>query len=228
MSAIRNPTELSADIMREWASVNLGSRIVVTGTSAESLEQLSNDFDTAFGVLLAIESVIYVRKKIFHTKEYRDVPKGTIPTKFPDAHVVCLKTIHEFIDTLDHTIPLAWIHLGHGDFEYEIDGEDDGGEWGADYAMLSNGEPQGDWIRTVEISKAISESKGKDSMLFCILPVCLSSHSGDVLQSNPKILAIHATELDSPTDDGTAQLLDMQYWVDPSAKYSRDTIGENS
>ena len=210
MSAIRNPTELSADIMRTWSSASLGSRIVVTGTKAKSLEELSNHPFTPFGALLAIETVLKVRGHIFTAK---CLDPNSQP--FSDAQVVCLKTIQEFMDTLDHTIPLAWIHLGHGDFEYEIDGEDDAGEWGDDYAMLSNGESEGDWIRTEKISKAISESKGSDSILFCILPVCKSFHSGDVLQSNRKVLAVHATELGSP-HDGSPQLFEMQHWEEPA------------
>ena len=172
MSAIRNPTELSADIMRTWSSASLGSRIVVTGTEAQSLEELSNHPFTPLGALLAIETVIKVRG---HISSAKCLDPNFQP--FSDAKVVCLKTIQEFMDTLDHTIPLAWIHLGHGDFEYEIGGENEDGEWGADYAMLSNGEYEGDWIRTEKISEAISVSKGSDSILFCILPVCKHSVS---------------------------------------------------
>ena len=220
MSAIRNPTELSADIMRTWSSASLGSRIVVTGTEAQSLEELSNHPSTPLGALLAIETVIKVRGWI-------SCAKCTDPNfqPFSDAQVVCWETIQEFMDTLDHTIPLAWIHLGHGDFEYEIDGEDEDGDWGADYAMLSNGESEGDWIRTEKISKAISESKGSDSILFCILPVCKSSHSGDVLQSNRKVLAIHATELGSP-HDGSSQLLEVQNWEEPARISSVNVLSD--
>tara|TARA_B100001105_G_scaffold233031_1_gene206647 strand:+ start:416 stop:1105 length:690 start_codon:yes stop_codon:yes gene_type:complete len=211
VSAIRNPTELTADTMRAWSSASLGSRIVVTGTSAKSLEELSNHPFTPFGTLLAIETVLKVRGHILTAKLLRDPNSQS----FSDAQVVCFETIREFMDTLEHTIPLSWIHLGHGDYGYEKDGEDDDDEWGDVYAMLSDGEDEGDWIRTEEISKSISESKGKDSMLFCILPVCRSSHSGDVLQSNRKVLAIHATELGSP-HDGSPQLLEMQHWEEPS------------
>lgn len=220
MSAIRNPTELSADIMRTWSSASLGSRIVVTGTEAQSLEELSNHPFTPLGALLAIETVIKVRG---HISSAKCLDPNFQP--FSDAQVVCWKTIQEFMDTLDHTIPLAWIHLGHGDFEYEIDGEDEDGDWGADYAMLSNGESEGDWIRTEKISKAISESKGSDSILFCILPVCKSSHSGDVLQSNRKVLAIHATELGSP-HDGSSQLLEMQNWEEPARISSVNVLSD--
>ena len=120
MSAIRNPTELSADIMRTWSPASLGSRIVVTGTEAQSLEELSNHRSTPLGALLAIETVNKVRGWI-------SCAKCTDPNfqPFSDAQVVCWETIQEFMDTLDHTIPLAWIHLGHGDFEYEINGEDE-------------------------------------------------------------------------------------------------------
>ena len=221
MSAIRNPTELSADIMRTWSSTSLGPRIVVTGTEAQSLEELSNHPFTPLGALLAIETVIKVRG---HISSAKCLDPNFQP--FSDAQVVCLKTIQEFMDTLDYTIPLAWIHLGHGDFEYEIDGEDEeDGEWGADYAMLSNGESEGDWIRTEKISKAISESKGSDSILFCILPVCKSSHSGDVLQSNRKVLAIHATELGSP-HNGSSQLLEMQHWEEPARISSVNVLSD--
>ena len=214
MSAIRNPTELTPDVMVEWSLAELGSRIVVTGTGATSLEDLANE-SASYGVLCAIETVIAVRSDILtvrlarYASRFEEGSDSNSPVpNYPDAYVVCFRTIREAMATLE-TMPLAWIHLGHGDYEYDESESDDEGHWGDKHALLSDGEDEGDWIRTEEISGMIS--KGVGSMLFCILPVCFSSHSGDVLQSNRNILAIHATELGKP-HSASPQLLEMPGW----------------
>ncbi len=214
MSAIRNPTELTPDVMVEWSLAELGSRIVVTGTGATSLEDLANE-SVSYGVLCAIETVIAMRSDILtvrlarYASRFEEGSDSNSPVpNYPDAYVVCFRTIREGMAKLV-TMPLAWIHLGHGDYEYDESESDDEGHWGDKHALLSDGEDEGDWIRTEEISGMIS--KGVGSMLFCILPVCVSSHSGDVLQSNRNILAIHATELDKP-HSASPQLLEMPGW----------------
>ena len=209
--AIRKPSELPPDVMVEWSLAELGSRIVVTGTGATSLEDLANESES-YGVLCAIETVVAAR---FHIQCLRVIKwaagedlSANAPS-YTNAYVSCFETIREAMSTLEEDMPLAWIHLGHGDYEYDESESDDEGHWGDEYAWLSDGEDEGDWIRTEEISGMIS--KGVGSMLFCILPVCFSSHSGDVLQSNRNILAIHATELDKP-HSASPQLLEMPGW----------------
>ena len=215
MSAIRNPTELTPEVMVEWSLAELGSRIVVTGTGATSFEDLANESES-YGVLCAIETVIAMRSDILTVRlaryafKHEEGSDSNIPVPYyPDAYVMCFRTIREAMATLEYTMPLAWIHLGHGDYEVDESETDDEGHWGDEYAWLSDGEDEGDWIRTEEISGMIS--KGVGSMLFCILPVCVSSHSGDVLQSNSNILAIHATEFGKPHSAGS-QLLEMPGW----------------
>jgi hypothetical protein len=214
--AIRKPEELTPDLMEEWAKADIGSRIVVTGTRANCLEDLANCSES-YGVLCAIETVIAVRSNIIGVELIQCASEGDFAISAPihsDAYVMCFKTIREALSTIGDEMPLAWIHLGHGDYDYQIE-EDDEGEWGDDYATLSNGEEEGDWIRTEEISKIISEGTG--SMLFCILPVCCSSNSGDVLQNNSNILAIHATRTDKP-HSVSEQLLEMPEWMPVSLR----------
>ena len=165
--------------MEEWSKKKIGTKIVVTGTSANSLDDLANCSES-YGVLCAIETVIAVRSNIICVELIQYSSEDDFSISVPnhsDAYVVCFETIREAMSTIEDEMPLAWIHLGHGDYDYQIE-EDDEGEWGDDYATLSNGEEEGDWIRTEEISKIISQGTG--SMLFCILPVCCSSNSGDV------------------------------------------------
>ena len=213
--AIRKPSELTPDVMVEWSLAKLGSRIVVTGTGATSLEDLANE-SVSYGVLCAIETVIAMRSDILtvrlarYSSKLEEGSDSNIPVpNYPDAYVMCFRTIREAMATLEYTMPLAWIHLGHGDYEYDESESDDEGHWGDKHAWLSDGEDEGGWIRTKEISGMIS--KGVGSMLFCILPVCFSSRSGDVLQSNRNILAIHATELKKP-HSVSPQLLEMPGW----------------
>jgi len=210
MAAIRNPSQLDAKVMEVWTYSSVGSRIVVTGTEAKSLEELANHPSTPYGTLLAIETVIKARNHLFCSQS---LIAGKGNRKFPKDHVVevvCMETINEFIVELAHTKPLAWIHLGHGDYENNPNDE----ECETGQAMLSDGESEDNWIPTDRISNTISESQGKESIMFCILPVCCSSQSGDVLQENRNILAIHATASDK-VSDGSPQLLEMSRWGDP-------------
>ena len=215
--AIRKPEELTPELMEEWSKADIGSRIVVTGTRANCLKDLANCSES-YGVLSAIETATAVRSYILNVKLVQYSSEGVSAGDAPphsDAYVVCFETIRDAMATLDSNMPLAWIHLGHGDYDYQVDGEDEEGKWGDDYATLSNGEEEVDWIRTEEISGMIS--KGVGSMLFCILPVCCSSNSGDALQNNPNILAIHATRTDKP-QSWSEQLLEMPEWKTASER----------
>ncbi len=215
--AIRKPEELTPDLMEEWSKTDIEARIVVTGTRANCLEDLANCSES-YGVLSAIETVTAVRSDILGVKlvQYSSEEGSARDAhRHSEAYVVCFETSREAMTTLDFNMPLAWIHLGHGDYDYQVDGENEEGEWGGNYATLSNGEEEGDWIRTEEISDIISEGTG--SMLFCILPVCCSSNSGDALQNNPNVLAIHATRTDKP-HSLAEQLLEMPEWKSVSEK----------
>jgi len=201
--AIRKPDELTPDLMVEWSKKEIGSRIVVTGTGAKNLEDLANEAGS-YGVLSAIETVAVVRSHIITLKMIglASASEESSPLhapSYPGVYVSCFETIREAMLTLDD-MPLGWIHLGHGsDGKLEGDG----------IARLSNGEEDDTWTLTEKISAMIANGVG--SMLFCILPVCHSSQSGDVLQSNPNILAIHATRTDSP-HSLSEQLVEMPEW----------------
>ena len=199
--AIRKPDELTPDLMVEWSKKEIGSRIVVTGIRAKCLEDLANK-PGSYGVLSAIETVTAVRANIQSIRTIRLNVEGRLEMNGSEdqpVHVSCFETIREAMLTLED-MPLGWIHLGHGsDGKLEGDG----------IARLSNGEEDDTWTLTEKISAMIANGVG--SMLFCILPVCHSSQSGDVLQSNPNILAIHATRTDSP-HSLSEQLVEMPEW----------------
>ena len=200
--AIRKPDELTPDLMVEWSKKEIGLRIVVTGTRAKCLEDLANE-PGSYGALSAIETVTAVRANIQSIRTIRLDVEGRLEMNGSEdqpVHVSCFETIREAMLTLED-MPLGWIHLGHGsDGKLEGDG----------IARLSNVEEDEDWIRTEEISAMIADGVGP--MLFCILPVCHSSQSGDVLQNNPNILAIHATDRDVCTDF-SGQFIEMPKWI---------------
>ena len=200
--AIRIPSDLTPEVMVEWSKAEIGSRIVVTGTEATSLEDLMADLGS-YGALSAIETVNAVRPKIQSIRSMRLHLEGRKDeSEYRTVHVSFSKTIFEAMATLEEDMPLAWIHLGHGD---------DGSELGDNIEVLSNGAEAEDWKSTEKISRMISEGVG--SMLFCILPVCYSSQSGDVLQDNPNILAIHAAER-AKCHDFSKQFIQMPKWIE--------------
>ena len=198
--AIREASELTGEVIggwsREWA--NLGSRIVVTGTSATSLSDLLN-LPKSYGVLAAIETVTELRSSIrtavnFSWIKDKQGDLGAVkPPDAADAELICFRTIREALAAFEYTMPLAWIHVGHGDYDAWL---------GDEIAKLSDGEyDSGDideWVETSEIDSILRRCDGK--MLLCILPVCQSTYSGDILQDNPNILAVHAIHGGKPNE----------------------------
>ena len=117
--AIRKPEELTPDLMEEWSKTDIEARIVVTGTRANCLEDLANCSES-YGVLSAIETVTAVRSDILGVKLVQYSSEGVLARDAPrhsEAYVVCFETIREAMTTLDFNMPLAWIHLGHGDYD---------------------------------------------------------------------------------------------------------------
>ena len=199
--AIREASELTGEVIEEWSRewANLGSRIVVTGTSATSLSDLLN-LPSSYGVLSAIETVTELRSRIrnvvmisWSKEEQGNSEAPEVPTDETDANLICFRTIREALATFEYTMPLAWIHVGHGDYDAWL---------GDEIAKLSDGEyDSGDideWVETSEIDSILRRCEGK--MLLCILPVCQSTYSGDILQDNPNILAVHAIHGGKPNE----------------------------
>ena len=198
--AIREASELTGEVIEEWSRewTDLGSRIVVTGTSATSLSDLLN-LPKSYGVLSAIETVTELRSSIRTVvnlswiKEKQGDSGAVEPPDATDDNLICFRTIREALATFEYTMPLAWIHVGHGDYDAWL---------GDEIAKLSDGEYDSDdideWVKTSEIDSILRRCEGK--MLLCILPVCQSTYSGDILQDNPNILAVHAIHRDKPNE----------------------------